>query len=112
MKRLVFGFLCALALAISPACGGDDDGGDTTDGSGADAAGGGDAEAFCTGWGEACGFGDGFADQDACVAAFNGFDTARQACVDEHLGLAEASAEGSADRDMHCGHATGQAPCD
>lgn len=109
MKRLVLGFLCALSLATAPGCGGDDD----DDGSGADASGGGfDVAAFCTSWGTTCGFGDGFADQAACVAAVTGFDADRQACVDEHLGFAEGEAEGSAERDMHCGHSAGEAPCD
>ena len=109
MKRFVLGFLCAMSLAIAPACGGDDDG--TTDGSGADAATGGDAEAFCTMFSDVCGFTDWYGDMAGCVSDFNGFSGDRQACVAEHLGFAAGSAEGSADRDMHCGHAGGEAPC-
>jgi len=114
MKRLVFGFLCALSLAMAPGCGGDDDDtGDTADGADIDSGGGGfDVAGFCTDWGAACGFGDGFADQGACEAAVGGWDADRQACVLEHLGFAEAADEGSADRDMHCGHSAGTAPCD
>ena len=110
MKRFVFGFLCALSLAIAPGCGGDDDG--STDGATADAAAGGDAEAFCTQFSDVCGFTDWFGDMAGCVSDFNGFDATRQACVAEHLGFAAGEAEGSADRDMHCGHASGEAPCD
>lgn len=109
MKRFVLGFLCALSLAIAPACGGDDDDGT----SGPDAAGGGfDATAFCTQFGTVCGFGTAFADQAACVAAVGAFDATRQACVQEHLGYADQAADGSADETLHCGHAGGEAPCD
>jgi len=108
MKRFFFGFLCALCLSIAPACGGDDD-----SSSDADAATGGfDAEGFCTMFSDTCGFADWFGDQAGCVAAVNGFDSTRQACVVEHLGFAAGSDEGSADRDMHCGHASGESPCD
>lgn len=107
MKRFLLGFLCALALAVVPACGGDDD-----DGGAADAAGGGDAEAFCTQYGDVCSFGGtGFADMAACVTAFDGWAATRQACVVEHVGLADAAEDGSADETMHCGHAAGAAPC-
>ena len=109
MKRLVVGFLCALSLSLTPACGGDDDG--STDGTGPDAAAG-NAEAFCTSFSDTCGFTDWFGDMAGCVAAFNGFGADRQACVAEHLGFAAGTAEGSADREMHCGHASGEAPCD
>ena len=111
MKRLVLGFLCVLSLAIAPGCGGDDDG-DSADGADVDSGGGGfDATGFCTDWGAACGFGDGFADQAACETAVAGWSSTRQDCVVEHLGFAEAAEEGSADRDMHCGHSAGEAPC-
>jgi hypothetical protein len=109
MKRFVLGFLCALSLSIAPACGGDDDG--STDGSGADAAAF-DAEGFCTQFSDTCGFADWFGDQAGCVAAVGAFDATRQACVVEHLGFAAGTDEGSADREMHCGHASGEAPCD
>jgi hypothetical protein len=111
MKRFVLGFLCALSLSIAPACGGDDDGGDTGDGAGADAAAF-DADAFCTDFSGTCGFADWFGDQAGCVAAVSAFDATRQACVVEHLGFAAGTDEGSADREMHCGHASGEAPCD
>jgi hypothetical protein len=125
MKRFVLGFLCALSLAIAPACGGDDDddGGDTGDTSQVDASGGGgdidasgggqidsgaggDAEAFCTQYGEVCEFGGdpGYADQEACVAAFNGYTENQQACVIQHLGYA-AEAGNPGDVETHCEHA-------
>jgi hypothetical protein len=110
MKRFVLGFICALSLSLAPACGGDDDG--SSDGAGADASTGGAAEAFCTSFGDVCGFGTGYADMAACVAAFNGYDTDRQACVATHLTYADDAADGSADETMHCGHAAGGAPCD
>jgi hypothetical protein len=128
MKRFAFGILFALSLAVAPACGGDDDddGGDATDCDGADAAAdgpdaaadeadaaaGGEAEAFCTGYGVVCEFGEpGYADQEACVTAFEGYDGARQTCVSDHLVLAEAEEDGSADEMMHCSHAAGNVPC-
>lgn len=111
MKRFILGFLCAVSLAMAaPACGGDDDG--STDGAGADAAQGGAAEAFCTSFGTVCGFGGTFADQAGCVAAFNGFDATKQACVVQHLQYADDADDGSADEDMHCGHAEGTGPCE
>ena len=121
MKRFAFGILFALSLAVAPACGDDDDddGGDNSDGSGADAAPGeadaaddGAAAAFCTAYGTVCGFGGtGYADQGACVAAFEGYDGARQTCVADHLERAEADEDGSDGEMMHCGHAAGAAPC-
>ena len=114
--RLIL-FSLSLAAALS-ACGGDDDGGDNTDGSEADAnGGGGAAEAFCSTYGFVCMFDDNagdasrFDDQPSCIAAFNGFSAARQTCVAEHVGLAEDAEDGSGEEDMHCGHATGEAPC-
>lgn len=124
MKRFALGFLCALSLAIAPACGGDDDddGGDTGDTSQVDASGGGqidgggggqidsgaggDAEAFCTQWGEVCEFGSdpGYADQEACVAAYNGYTADQQTCVVQHLGYA-AGADNPDDVATHCEHA-------
>ncbi|HEY8144595.1 MAG TPA: hypothetical protein VIG06_18060 [Kofleriaceae bacterium] len=112
MKRFVLGFLCALSLAVAPGCGGDDDGGDTGDTADFDAAGGGgDAEAFCTEFSDTCGFTDWYNSQGECVTTVEGWSTERQACVAEHLGFAGGYDEGSADREMHCGHAGGDAPC-
>jgi hypothetical protein len=111
MKRFVLGFVCALSLAVAPGCGGDDD--DDGDSSGgADAAGGGgDVDAFCTSFEETCGFTDWYNSQGECVTTVEGWSTERQACVAEHLGFAAGYDEGSADRETHCGHAGGDAPC-
>ena len=115
MKRFAIGLFCALSLALAPACGGDDDGdtGDATDAPDVDSGGGGgDAEAFCTEYGTVCEFGgDGHADQAACVSAFNGYTSTRQTCVMDHLDLAAAEEDGSADEMMHCGHAAGLSVC-
>jgi hypothetical protein len=112
MKRLVLGFLCALSLAVAPGCGGDDDdGGDTSDGSGADAGDDAAAEAFCTDFGALCGFDVAYNSQAECVTTFGGWASTRQACVVEHLGLADDAEDGSADETLHCGHAGGEAPC-
>lgn len=117
MKKIVLGFLCALSLAMAPGCGGDDDDdggdtGDTGDTSDVDASGGGAAEAFCTSFGDVCGFTDWYNSQAECVTTFTGWGADRQACVAEHLGFADAAEDGSADETMHCGHAGGEAPCD
>jgi hypothetical protein len=96
--------------------GGDDAGGtgDDAGGTGDDAGGMGDdagpsaAAAFCTMYESVCGFGDTgrHADFDTCVAAYDGYDTGRQGCVETHLGLAESMGVA-----VHCPHATGEAPC-
>lgn len=113
MKRLVLGFVCALSLAFAPGCGGDDDDGGDTDGADVDAAGGGgDIEAFCTSFDGTCGFTDWYNSQAECVTTVTGWGADRQSCVAEHLGFAAGYEEGSADREMHCGHAGGEAPCD
>ena len=67
------------------------------------------AAAFCGQYVEICGFGsaDRYADREACIAAYDGYDAGRQACVETHLGLAQTM--GAA---IHCPHATGEAPCD
>lgn len=111
MKRFLVGLLCALSLAVVPACGGDDDDG----GAGIDSGGGGpsaEATAFCTQYGTVCEFGGtGYADQGACETAYDGYADARQTCVEDHLEFAAAEADGSAEEMMHCGHAAGAAPC-
>jgi len=66
-----------------------------------------EATAFCTAYETTCGFGAmRYADTDACTTAFDGYETSRQMCVTTHLGLAEAGMT-----NLHCGHATGNAPC-
>ena len=112
MKRFVLGFLCALSLAVAPGCGGDDDdGGDTGDGADVDAAGGGGADEFCTTFEATCGFTDWYNSQGECVTTVEGWGADRQACVAEHLGFADDAEDDSADEEMHCGHAAGEAPC-
>lgn len=116
MKRFAIGFVCALSLALVPACGGDDD--DNGDGQTVDSGGGGtSAAAFCAQYGTVCMF-DGDAadtarhdDQASCEAAYNGYTATRQVCVVDHVGLADAEEPGSADEAMHCDHATGNSPC-
>lgn len=68
------------------------------------------AAAFCAQYDQVCGFGgaDRYADSDACVTAYDGYDSERQGCVETHLGFAEDMS----DPTTHCPHATGQAPCD
>jgi hypothetical protein len=67
------------------------------------------AAAFCADYGEICGFdGAGHQSEQECEAAYNGYDAARQTCVETHLGLADSSM----DTATHCPHATGAAPCD
>ncbi|MCA9594200.1 MAG: hypothetical protein KC776_12840, partial [Myxococcales bacterium] len=66
------------------------------------------AEAFCTKYETVCTFGgtDRYADKADCIAKYNSYDAARQACVETHLGNAEKG-----DPSLHCPHATGQSPC-
>ncbi|MGB5283558.1 MAG: hypothetical protein WCB63_09755 [Polyangiales bacterium] len=68
------------------------------------------AAAFCGTYGEVCSFGgvDRYESQEACVAAYDGYDAVRQECVETHLGFAQTMM----DTATHCPHATGQAPCD
>jgi hypothetical protein len=64
------------------------------------------AAAFCTDYGDVCGFDSGgHANQDDCETAFSGYDADRQACVVMHLGFA------ASDTTTHCPHAAGAAPC-
>ncbi len=67
------------------------------------------AAAFCGLYSEVCGFGsaDRYESQQACVAAYDGYDADRQACVETHLGFAQSMMDPA----THCPHATGQAPC-
>ncbi|MGB5697816.1 MAG: hypothetical protein WBM46_19350, partial [Polyangiales bacterium] len=52
-----------------------------------------------------------FENRADCLAFYNTEDAARVACVEQHLGFAMDAAAGSADRDLHCGHASGLSPC-
>lgn len=88
------------------------DGNSSSGGSGGEGEGGGsgggsnaNAEAFCADFDEFCGFGEGYADEPACIAAFNGYAPARQACVIQHVAYAET------EPNPHCDHAAGAAPC-
>jgi hypothetical protein len=67
------------------------------------------AAAFCAEYGVECGFdGSGYASDDDCRTAYNGYDVDRQTCVVTHLGLAVSTM----DTLTHCPHAAGAAPCD
>ena len=64
------------------------------------------AAAFCAGFSTTCTYGDPYyADEAACIAAFDGYNAATQTCVVMHLGLA------GSDADLHCPHANGAGPC-
>ncbi len=66
------------------------------------------AQIFCSEYETVCTFGgaDRYTDMADCIAKFNSYDAARQACVTTHLGLAKTQSATT-----HCPHATGQAPC-
>jgi hypothetical protein len=65
------------------------------------------AAQFCDDYNAICGFDSGgHSSQMECEAAYNGYDSDRQACVETHVGLAEG------DTTTHCPHATGEPPCD
>ena len=67
------------------------------------------AAAFCAEYGVECGFdGAGYASDEDCRTAYNGYDADRQGCVETHLGLAIDTG----DTGTHCPHAAGGAPCD
>lgn len=88
------------------------DGGDGNSGgdggTGGGSGGGSNAQSFCADYEDICGFGDPgyFADEAACLAGYDGFDGAQQACVEQHLGLADGG-----DLATHCPHAAGAPPC-
>ena len=64
------------------------------------------AAQFCDDYNAICGFDSGgHSSQMECEAAYNGYDSDRQACVEMHVGFAEG------DPTTHCPHATGEAPC-
>lgn len=135
MTRLLSSILLGLTLAALPACGGDDDGGsdgsdgpdeiDAGDGDSADAAPEGPdaatpdafvpltAAEFCDLWDNTCTYGEGgnYADVDDCETTYDTFDEGQKGCVFDHWGFAEAAVDDSQAEDDHCGHASGNPPC-
>ena len=132
MTRLFTSLLLGLALAAAPGCGGDDDGGDGDGSDGVtidasadtpDSGGGGDFDAaaavlptaaeFCTEYETVCGYGEDFTygDETDCLDTYNGQDDEWKDCVNDHLGFADMSVDGSQDEEDHCSHAAGQAIC-
>ncbi|MCA9627635.1 MAG: hypothetical protein KC766_08220 [Myxococcales bacterium] len=67
------------------------------------------AEAFCAKYETVCTYGgaDRYADETACISAYEGYDSMRQGCVEKHL----QNAVDESNPTLHCPHATGQAPC-
>ena len=66
------------------------------------------AAAFCTQYETTCGFDSGgHSSAEECIAAYNSYDAERKACVETHVGFAEDTG----DTELHCPHATGEAPC-
>ncbi len=104
-------------------CGSSDDGSGGSGGSGgnggtagtggAGGTGGTDAAAaFCDGFEATCNYVDyEFENRADCLDFYNTEDAARVACVEQHLGFAMDAETGSPDRALHCGHASGLAPC-
>jgi hypothetical protein len=107
-------------------CGSDDDGGAGSGGSGGTGGTGGTAgtggtggtggtdaaAAFCDGFEATCNYVDYEHENRAdCLDFYNTEDAARVTCVEQHLGFAMDAEPGSADRDLHCGHASGLSPC-
>jgi hypothetical protein len=116
MTRLFTTLFLGLILCIAPACGGDDDGGGDGDGDGSAADAAGDdaltADEFCSTYETVCEYGgDHYLDETDCLDTYGAYDDGRQSCTSEHVGLAALEADGSAGRDLHCGHATGADPC-
>jgi len=67
------------------------------------------AAAFCNEFEQTCTYGgNNYADRADCLASYEGYTVERQQCVMTHLGLAQAN---PADVELHCGHASGLAPC-
>jgi hypothetical protein len=89
-------------------CDSDNDGGAGSGGSGGTDA----AAAFCDQFGATCNYVDyEFEDRADCLSFYNTEDAGRVDCVEQHLGFAMDAEPGSADRDLHCGHASGLPPC-
>ena len=68
-------------------------------------------EAFCTEYGEVCGWGPEmrFASQADCATKWNNWSATRQACIVTHLGLAQG--DDPTLKATHCPHAAGAGPC-
>jgi hypothetical protein len=70
------------------------------------------AAAFCDDFEATCNYVDyEFEDRADCLDFYNTEDASRVACVEQHLGFAMDAEPDSADRDLHCGHASGLPPC-
>ena len=67
------------------------------------------AASFCDDFETICGFGTTgrFADETECRQTYDASSSAKQDCIEQHLGFASAS-----DPDTHRPHATGESPCD
>jgi len=71
------------------------------------------AAAFCDGFEATCNYIDyEFEDRTDCLSFYTSEDASRVACVEQHLGFAMDADSGTAERDLHCGHASGLPPCD
>jgi hypothetical protein len=104
-------------------CGSSDDGSGGSAGSGGSGGTGGSggaggtggtdaAAAFCDGFEATCNYIDyQFENRADCIDFYNTEDAARVTCVEQHLGFAMDAEPDSADRDLHCGHASGLPPC-
>jgi hypothetical protein len=66
---------------------------------------------FCDAFEGVCTYGGvNYDDRSDCLTSFDGYDSARQECVTDHVGFAgENTGE---NRALHCTHAAGAAPCD
>lgn len=70
------------------------------------------AAVFCDGFEATCNYVDyDFEDRADCLDFYNTEDAGRVTCVEQHLGFAMEAEPDSADRDLHCGHASGRPPC-
>lgn len=67
------------------------------------------AASFCEDFEAICGFGTTgrFATETECRQTYDASSSAKQDCIEQHLGFASAS-----DPETHCPHATGESPCD
>jgi hypothetical protein len=93
--------------------GGGTGGGGGEAGTGGGGGGGGasaEAMAFCTSFEVTCSYGSpNYDDRADCLADYDSYDATRQECVMTHLTNAENST--GAEREAHCGHASGLTIC-